>query len=221
MRGLGARCLVVQTDVTKPDQVDNLVERTMETFGKIDILVNNAGAFFKGSKIAEDLDFSAVQKGDGGEPDQRGPLLSPGAGLKMLDQGYGRIINIASVLGVVGGVPEDYSYAYSISKHGMVGLTQSPRPAMGQEGDHSQRHRPRLFRDRAHGVPLRRVRRPRPAHPHGSHGQARRAKDSPPLPSRRNFQLHHRSDHPRGRRLDGLVGGDYGEARPDPGQIEP
>ena len=53
VRGLGARCLVVQTDVTKAEQVDNLVERTMETFGKIDILVNNAGAFFKGSKIAE------------------------------------------------------------------------------------------------------------------------------------------------------------------------
>jgi len=33
----------------------------MQTFGKIDILVNNAGAFLEGSKIADDLDFDAVQ----------------------------------------------------------------------------------------------------------------------------------------------------------------
>ena len=125
VRGLGARCLVVQTDVTKAEQVDNLVERTMETFGKIDILVNNAGAFFEGlqrwpttwtsmpcRKVMEANLTSAA-------------LCSHRAGLKMLDQGYGRIINIASVLGVVGGVPEDYSYAYSISKHGMVGLTKA------------------------------------------------------------------------------------------------
>ena len=124
VRDLGARCLVVQTDVTKAEQVDNLVERTMETFGKIDILVNNAGAFFKGSKIAEDLDFDAVHKVMEANLTSAA-LCSHRAGLKMLDQGYGRIINIASVMGVVGGVPEDYSYAYSISKHGMVGLTKA------------------------------------------------------------------------------------------------
>lgn len=124
IRNLGARCLVVQTDVTQSDQVDNLVDRTMETFGKIDILVNNAGAFFPGSKMADDLDFEAVQKVMDANLTSAA-LCSHRAGLKMLDQGFGRIINIASVLSVVGGVPEDYSYAYSISKHGMVGLTKA------------------------------------------------------------------------------------------------
>ena len=124
IRDLGARCLVVQTDVTIPDQVDNLVERTMQTFGKIDILVNNAGAFFPGSKMAGDLDFDAVQRVMDANLTSAA-LCSHRTGLKMLDQGYGRIINIASVLSVVGGVPEDYSYAYSISKHGMVGLTKA------------------------------------------------------------------------------------------------
>ena len=124
IRDLGARCLVVQTDVTQPDQVDNLVERTMQTFGKIDILINNAGAFFKGSKMADNLDFEAVQNVMDANLTSAA-LCSHRAGLKMLDQGYGRIVNIASVLAVVGGVPEDYSYAYSISKHGMVGLTKS------------------------------------------------------------------------------------------------
>ncbi len=124
IRDLGARCLVVQTDVTDPDQVDNLVGRTMETFGKIDILVNNAGAFFKGSNIADDLDFDAVQKVMDANLTSAA-LCSHRAGLKMLERGYGRIINIASALAVVGGVPEDYSFAYSISKHGMVGLTKA------------------------------------------------------------------------------------------------
>ena len=124
VRDLGARCLAVQTDVTVPAQVDNLVDRTVEEFGKVDILVNNAGAFFKGSKIAEDLDFDAVDRVMQANL-RSAALCSHRAGVKMLQQGYGRIINIASVLAAAGGVPEDYSYAYAISKHGMVGLTKS------------------------------------------------------------------------------------------------
>ena len=60
----------------------------METFGKIDILVNNAGAFFKGSKMADNLDFDAVQKVMEANLTSAA-LCSYRAGLKMLDQGYG------------------------------------------------------------------------------------------------------------------------------------
>ena len=133
IRDLGARCLVVRTDVTESDQVDNLVERTIEEYGRIDILVNNAGAFFEGSRIADDLDFESVQNVMDANLTSAA-LCSHRAGLKMLAQGYGRIINIASVLAVRGGVPEDYSYAYSISKHGMYGLTKSLALQWAQKG---------------------------------------------------------------------------------------
>jgi citronellol/citronellal dehydrogenase len=43
---LGAACLAVQTDIREPDQVEKLVDRTLERFGRIDILVNNAGGQF-------------------------------------------------------------------------------------------------------------------------------------------------------------------------------
>ena len=133
IRALGARCLVVQTDVTQQDQVDNLVTKTVEEYGKVDILVNNAGAFFPGSKIADDLDFEAVQKTMDANLTSAA-ICSYRAGKEMLGRGYGRIINIASVLGVVGGVPEDWSYASSISKHAMVGLTRALALQWAQRG---------------------------------------------------------------------------------------
>lgn len=47
IRGLGARALAIPCDVRQPDQVDAMVQRTVEEFGKIDILVNNAAGIFR------------------------------------------------------------------------------------------------------------------------------------------------------------------------------
>ena len=52
----------------------------------------------------------------------------------MLARGYGRIINISSVLGVGGSTAEEPSFAYDISKHGMVGLTRSCAIQWAQKG---------------------------------------------------------------------------------------
>ena len=52
-------------------------------------------------------------------------MLAHRIGKEMLPRGYGRIINLSSILGVVGGVPQGPSWAYSISKHSVVGLTRA------------------------------------------------------------------------------------------------
>ena len=133
IKNLGVGCLAVQTDVTEPEQVDTLVKKAMAEYGRIDILVNNAGASFSGSSIADNLDFKAVDRVLGTNLTSAA-LCAHRVGLQMLKQGYGRIINIASVLGAVGGVPEDYSYAYSISKHGILGLTKALALQWAQKG---------------------------------------------------------------------------------------
>ena len=78
VRGLGAKCLVVKTDVTKPDEVDNLIDRTMETFGKIDILGQQRRRLLQGLQNCGRPGLRSGAEGDGGQPDQRRPLLSPG-----------------------------------------------------------------------------------------------------------------------------------------------
>ncbi|MEE9199514.1 MAG: SDR family oxidoreductase [Dehalococcoidia bacterium] len=130
---LGRRCLVVQTDVTQADQVENMVSKTVQEYGKIDILVNNAGASYPGAKLAEEVDFDAYRQVMEANLTSAA-LCSHRVGREMLARGYGRIINIASILGVVGGIPEDQSFAYSISKHGMVGLTRACALQWAQRG---------------------------------------------------------------------------------------
>ncbi len=96
LRALRADVLVVQTDMTKRDQADALAQRTLETYGRIDVWVNNVGgAFF--SKIDQgtdehenwllDLNIRSVING------------TKVAALVMRHQGYGHLINMASVAG--------------------------------------------------------------------------------------------------------------------------
>ncbi|WP_248927811.1 SDR family oxidoreductase [Paenibacillus hamazuiensis] len=47
IRGIGADCLTVQADITKPEQISRMVEEAEQRFGRIDILVNNAGPFIR------------------------------------------------------------------------------------------------------------------------------------------------------------------------------
>ena len=132
-------------------------------------------------------------------------LCSHRAGLKMLDQGYGRIINIASVLGVVGGVPEDYSYAYSISKHGMVGLTKALALQWAKKGITANAIGPAYFETELTEFLSEEFAGLAERTPMGRMGKPGGAKDRAALPRRRDLQLHHRPDNSRGWGLDGLV----------------
>jgi len=105
IRALGRRALAIKTDVTKEEEVEAMVRRTLNEFGSIDILVNNAGINIPSTLVEVstkrwDL-IMAVNL--------RGIFLCTKAVLpKMMEQKRGNIINLSSILGtrvIEGGVP--------------------------------------------------------------------------------------------------------------------
>ena len=119
VRTLGKRALAIATDVRKPEDVDNMVKKTMEEFGKIDILVNNHGASF--GCALEDMTpggWDVVMN-----IDLRGVFLcSRAVGKVMIQQKSGRIINISSIAGVYGSPMMAH---YGAAKAGVINFTRS------------------------------------------------------------------------------------------------
>ena len=112
-------CKIITCDLTKDNDITNLVKRAEEELGQIDILVNNAG-------ITKDNIFLRMSDE---EWDQvlKVNLYSTFKILKLATKGmvkrkYGRIINITSVVGVIGGPGQ---VNYSSSKAGLIGMTKS------------------------------------------------------------------------------------------------
>jgi len=106
-------------DVTDPGSVGRGVERIRAVLGRVDILVNNAG-------IAESAPFSRTDQALWHRHlavNVTGPYLLTHALLpSMLEAGWGRVINVASLAGL-GGAP--YITAYAASKHALVGFTRA------------------------------------------------------------------------------------------------
>jgi NAD(P)-dependent dehydrogenase (short-subunit alcohol dehydrogenase family) len=118
VRQKGRRCLALPTDITRADEVQRLVDRTVEHFQKLDILVNNAAIAVE--KRLADL-TEAEWKGVI-DTDLHGTFFcAQAAGKQMMRQGGGRIINVVSVAGLVG-VP--LLGAYGTAKGGVVQLTR-------------------------------------------------------------------------------------------------
>lgn len=115
----GRRASYVQTDVADEKSVSNLARVAIDEFGRVDILVNNAGIFTE--SLIENLsvgDWDRVLN-----TNLRGTFLCIRAFINpMLERGEGRIINIASQLGQIGGGAVGH---YSASKAGIIGLTKS------------------------------------------------------------------------------------------------
>lgn len=125
----GGESLAMKVDMAYPGEIVSMVERAVQTFGKLDILVNNAGMFDESKSVAE-LDESwwdlvlAVNL--------KGPFLAAKHALPhMLKNGKGAIVNIASIAGLIGGAG---GAAYTVSKHGLVGLTRQMAVAYGPQG---------------------------------------------------------------------------------------
>ncbi len=119
----GTKRLVVKTDVSRPEEVRALFRETEQKFGRLDILINNAGIATKGAKIHEMRveDWSKVIN-----VNLTGTFLCLQEGLKlMLRQKGGSIINVSSILGLVGADPDILAIPHYIaSKHGIIGLTK-------------------------------------------------------------------------------------------------
>ena len=116
---LGERCHVVSCDLSKKDEIIELIKKTDKVLGHIDILINNAG-------ITKDNIFLRMSESEW-EDVLNVNLNSTFSILKLITKGmikrrYGRIINISSVVGVTGGAGQ---VNYSASKAGLIGLTKS------------------------------------------------------------------------------------------------
>lgn len=115
----GGKALAVVGNVTVTADVERMVEAATEAFGRVDILVNNAGITRDGLLMRmKDEDWDAVLN-----VNLKGAFLCTRAAFKVMSkQRYGRIINIASVVGQMGNAGQAN---YCASKAGLIGLTKS------------------------------------------------------------------------------------------------
>ena len=115
----GVKALVLKADVTKKEDVENLVSKAIAEFGKIDVLVNNAGITRDNLLIRmPEEDFDKVL-----ETNLKGTFLVTKAVTKyMMKKRCGSIINLSSVVGVAGNAGQSN---YSASKAGIIGFTKS------------------------------------------------------------------------------------------------
>jgi len=119
IKGAGGEALAVQGNVTLTADAERMVEAAVEAFGRVDILVNNAGITRDGLLLRmKDEDWDAVLN-----VNLKGAFLCSRAASKvMAKQRYGRIINIASIVGQMGNAGQAN---YCASKAGLMGLTKS------------------------------------------------------------------------------------------------
>ena len=119
LQAAGAKALAVVGNVTVSADVERMIEAAMEAFGRVDILVNNAGITRDGLLMRmKDEDWDAVLN-----VNLKGAFLCTRAAFKVMSkQRYGRIVNIASVVGQMGNAGQAN---YCASKAGLIGLTKS------------------------------------------------------------------------------------------------
>ncbi|MCS7007145.1 MAG: SDR family NAD(P)-dependent oxidoreductase, partial [Gaiellaceae bacterium] len=129
IRSLGQRALAVRCDVTDREQVEAAVARTVEELGSVDILVNNAATL---DHLGQLLD----QRQELWERDLRVNLTGSfncarAVWPHMRERGWGRIVNMASVAGTLGGFGQA---SYSTTKAGILGLTKTLAMEGGRHG---------------------------------------------------------------------------------------
>lgn len=132
LKKLGAESLALKCDVANPEDVRNVVEKTIEKFGRIDILVNNSGASW-GAPV-EEMPLEAWQKVM--NVNVTGTfLMSQAVGKVMLEQKSGKIINIASVAGLKGSNPKYMNaIGYNSSKGAVITFTKDLAVKWGPHG---------------------------------------------------------------------------------------
>ncbi|KWX72956.1 3-hydroxybutyrate dehydrogenase [Paenibacillus riograndensis] len=118
LKNEGFDCHGIKCDVTKEDEINSAIDETVEKFGRLDVLINNAG--LQHVSLIEDFPTHKF------EFMLKVMLVAPFIATKrafpiMKKQGFGRIINMASINGVIGFAGKS---AYNSAKHGVIGLTK-------------------------------------------------------------------------------------------------
>ncbi len=115
----GRKALAVRTDVSQKSEAENLIKSTVDHFGRVDILVNNAGITKDNLLMRmDDEEWDAVMN-----VNLKGTFNCIRAVARtMMKQRSGKIVNIASVVGIMGNAGQSN---YSASKAGVIGLTKS------------------------------------------------------------------------------------------------
>lgn len=130
VRALDRKCLTVSTDVRQSDQIENMVQKTLDEFGRIDILVNNAGANFfiapeklslNGWNVIVNINLTGTF------------LCCQAVFETMVKQKGGKIVNISSVSGRDGDIVAAH---YGAAKAGVINLTKTLGNAWGKYGIH-------------------------------------------------------------------------------------
>lgn len=139
IRDIGRRSLEVPTDVTRRDAVRRLIDRAIAEFGKIDILVNNAGTL---ARVGVEDTTDEIWDRDVNTT-MRGTFYCIQAVLPhMKERKCGKIVNISSVSGKIGGVASRAAGsnsgrsgpAYAAAKAGVLALTRWVAKDVGREG---------------------------------------------------------------------------------------
>ena len=119
IKEFGVEAIAVKCDVSKSDELDNFISEVKNHFSSIDVLVNNAGITKDGLLLRmKDEDFNSVLdvnlKGTFNTTKSISPI--------MIKQKHGKIINISSVVGIVGNAGQ---CNYAASKAGVIGFSKS------------------------------------------------------------------------------------------------
>ena len=128
IEAMGGQAILVKADVADEAAVQDMVQKTADAFGRIDILVNNAGITRDGllARMKEE-DWDAVLS-----TNLKGVFLTTKAVAKlMMEQRAGRIVNMASVVGVSGNAGQAN---YSAAKAGVIGFTKTIARELASRG---------------------------------------------------------------------------------------
>ena len=127
----GVEALPIKCDITSTEQVEAAVQQALEHFGRIDIVVNNAGT----GAVAPAEDITDAQFEGEMQIDLFGTFRVARAAAKfaMIPAGYGRVINIASMYGLVGNRIAPAA-PYHAAKGGVVNLTRARAAEWGKHG---------------------------------------------------------------------------------------
>lgn len=143
--GRGFKVAGETCDVSKPEEVQAVVDETVNRFGSVDILINNAGVSW--GAMPEDMPLEKWQHVL--DVNLTGCFLfAQAAGREMLKKNSGSIINIASIAGITSSANGPFYAGYVASKAGLIGLTRELAASWGRRGIRVNAIAPGFFHSR-------------------------------------------------------------------------